>query len=51
MNITLTMTADEARFVLQVLGNLPTSSNAWPLMQKIGGQIDGQSAQAAEPAK
>jgi hypothetical protein len=38
--IELKLTTDEANFVLAVLGNLPTQSNAWPLMQKIKIQVD-----------
>jgi hypothetical protein len=33
--IKLELTLDEANFVLKVLNNLPTESNAWPLVQKI----------------
>jgi hypothetical protein len=40
--IELKLTTDEANFVLAVLGNLPTQSNAWPLMQKIKTQADAQ---------
>jgi hypothetical protein len=36
------LTAEEANFVLAVLGNLPTQSNAWPLVQKIKAQAEAQ---------
>lgn len=44
------LTADEASFVLAVLGNLPTQSNAWPLMQKIKTQAEAQQPKADQPA-
>lgn len=34
----LKLTTEEINFILAVLGNLPTQSNAWPLMQKIKSQ-------------
>jgi hypothetical protein len=40
--IELKLNTDEANFVLAVLGNLPTQSNAWPLMQKIKTQVEAQ---------
>lgn len=40
--IELKLTAEETNFVLAVLGNLPTQSNAWPLMQKIKAQAETQ---------
>jgi hypothetical protein len=42
MDITLTVTTDEANAILQVLGQLPTSSNAYPLMMKIKQQAEAQ---------
>jgi len=35
MDITLTLTVAEVNSILQTLGQLPTSSGAWSLMQKI----------------
>lgn len=40
--IELKLNTDESNFVLAVLGNLPTQSNAWPLMQKIKTQVEAQ---------
>jgi hypothetical protein len=42
MEITLTLTRDEVQAILQVLGQLPTSSNAWPLMAKIQAQAEAK---------
>jgi hypothetical protein len=42
MEITLTLTRDEVQAILQVLGQLPTSSNAWPLMAKIQVQAEAK---------
>jgi hypothetical protein len=46
MELTLKLTVDEINAVLQTLGNLPTSSGAWPLVVKIKtqaeAQVDGQ---------
>jgi len=38
--IELKLNTEEANFVLAVLGNLPTQSNTWPLMQNIKTQVD-----------
>lgn len=38
--VILTLTVDEASAILQVLGNLPTSSGAWVLLQKIKAQAE-----------
>ena len=40
---------NEAAFILQVLGNLPTQSNAHPLWQKLVAQFNAQQPQAEEP--
>jgi hypothetical protein len=42
MELTLKLTVDEVNAVLQTLGNLPTSSGAWPLVVKIKGQAEAQ---------
>lgn len=42
MELTLTLTVDEVNAVLQTLGNLPTSSGAWPLVCKIQEQGKAQ---------
>ena len=46
----LKLTAEEVSFVLAVMGNLPTQSNAWPLMQKIKTQAEVQQPKADQPA-
>jgi len=48
-NVTLILTVQEAVDVANIIGQLPTQSNAYPLFVKIKGQIEAQ-AQAAEPA-
>ncbi len=40
--INLTLTTEEVNAILQVLGQLPTSSGAWPLVVKIKEQADPQ---------
>jgi hypothetical protein len=42
MEIELKLTVDEINAVLQTLGNLPTSSGAFPLLMKIKEQAEGQ---------
>jgi hypothetical protein len=42
MEIELKLTVDEINAVLQTLGNLPTSSGAWPLVVKIKHQAEAQ---------
>jgi len=42
MDINLTLNVDEVNAVLQTLGNLPTSSGAWPLVVKIKQQAEAQ---------
>lgn len=42
MEINLKLHADEVNAVLQTLGNLPTSSGAWPLVVKIKDQAEAQ---------
>lgn len=48
--INISLTADEVNAVLQIIGNLPTSSHAYPLMMNIKGQADAQLKDAAEKA-
>jgi hypothetical protein len=40
MELTLKLTVDEINAILQTLGNLPTSSGAWPLVVKINTQAE-----------
>jgi hypothetical protein len=42
MNITLNLSVEEVNAILQTLGNLPTSSGAWPLVVKIKEQAEAQ---------
>lgn len=42
MDINITLNVDEVNAVLQTLGNLPTSSGAFPLLMKIKQQAEGQ---------
>ncbi len=42
MEITLKLTLEEVNGILQTLGQLPTSSGAWPLVQKIKAQGEAQ---------
>jgi hypothetical protein len=49
--IELKVTLEEANGILQVIGNLPTSSNAWPLLQKLNAQIQAQVPQPATEEK
>lgn len=50
MEVTLRLTVDEINAVMQVLGQLPTSSGAYPLLVKIKSQVDEQ-ATPAQPAQ
>ena len=40
--IHLELSAEEVNGILQVLGDLPTKSGAWPLMRKIKEQAESQ---------
>lgn len=42
MELNLTLTVEEVNAILQVLGQLPTASNAYPLLVKIKGQAEAQ---------
>jgi hypothetical protein len=48
--ITLTLTVDEINAILGTLGNLPTSSGAWPLVVKIKEQAEAQITPEPEQA-
>lgn len=48
MEIELKLTVDEINAVLQTLGNLPTSSGAFPLLMKIKAQAETQVAPEPE---
>lgn len=50
-DIQLSLTVEEVNAVLQTLGNLPTSSGAYPLFMKIKGQAEaGVAAHQAKKA-
>jgi hypothetical protein len=42
MELTLKLTVDEVNSVLQVLGELPSKTGAWPLIMKIKQQAEAQ---------
>ena len=42
MDLNITLNVEEVNAVLQTLGNLPTSSGAWPLVVKIKEQAEAQ---------
>ena len=39
MTYTFTLEENEATFILQVIGQLPTQSGAFPLLQKLQAQV------------
>ena len=45
MELNLKLTVEEINAVLQTLGQLPTSSGAWPLVVKIKQQAEAQMPQ------
>ena len=48
--IKLELSIEETNFILQTLGNLPTSSGAWPLVVKIKEQGEAQVPKDENPA-
>ncbi len=40
--LTLTLFEGEVKDIINVLGQMPTQSNAWPLMQKVIAQLQQQ---------
>jgi len=42
LELNLTLTVDEVNAILQVLGDLPTKTGAYPLAMKIKGQAEAQ---------
>jgi hypothetical protein len=50
MPINLVLSVEEVNAVLQTLGNLPTSSGAWPLVVKIKEQAEAQLPAQDAPA-
>jgi hypothetical protein len=51
MEITLKLTVEEVNGILQTLGQLPTSSGAWPLVVKIKEQAESQVPQDQAPGE
>ena len=45
MDIQLSLTKEEVAAIVQVLGQLPTNSGAWPLLVKIDAQVKAQTEQ------
>ena len=50
MNIKLELATEEVNAILQTLGQLPTSSGAFPLLMKIKGQAELQLPPPSETA-
>ena len=48
-NIKLELTVEEVNAIVGTLGELPTKSNAWPLVQKIIAQAQPQVPKQEEP--
>jgi hypothetical protein len=51
MEINLSLHVDEVNAILHTLGNLPTSSGAWPLVVKIKEQAEAQLPQQPAPGE
>ena len=49
--INITLTVEEVNAILQVLGDLPSKTGAWPLIVKIKEQADLQLAPQVAPAE
>jgi len=50
MELTLKLTVEEINGILQVMGDLPTKTGAYPLVMKIKAQADAQMPAAETPA-
>ncbi len=50
MQITFTVAPEEAQAIINVLGQLPTSSGAFPLLQKLSAQAQAQLNPQPAPA-
>ena len=48
MEINLKLTVEEVNAILQTLGQLPTSSGAWPLVVKIKEQAESQAKEKSD---
>jgi hypothetical protein len=51
MEVNINLTVEEVNAVLHTLGNLPTSSGAWPLVVKIKEQAEAQLPAQPETAE
>jgi hypothetical protein len=51
MDLNITLNVEEVNAVLQTLGNLPTSSGAYPLLVKIKQQAEDQLPKEEETAE
>jgi hypothetical protein len=51
MELNFTLNVEEVNAVLQTLGNLPTSSGAFPLLMKIKQQAEAQMPKEEEPTE
>jgi hypothetical protein len=50
MELTLKLTVDEVNGILQVLGELPSKTGAWPLIVNIKQQAEAQMPKPETPA-
>jgi hypothetical protein len=50
MELTLKLTVEEVNAILQVMGDLPTKTGAFPLVMKIKQQADAQVPKPDAPA-
>lgn len=48
-NVTFTLTQEEANAIYQLVGQLPTSSGAYPLLVKLAEQLKAQVEQTPQP--
>ena len=51
MELKLTLSIDETNAIMQVLGQLPTQSGAYPLLMKIKAQAESQLPEDVEPVE
>ena len=50
MEVTITLTAQEAVDIVNTMGQLPTQSNAYPLYMRLRTQVEAQLPKPEEPA-
>jgi hypothetical protein len=51
VELKLTLSIDETNAIMQVLGQLPTQSGAYPLLMKIKAQAESQLPEDVEPVE